>query len=47
MVVGIIIVALLAVPILWLCYLASTAPVGYEDSQGWHPGEPDDNDDCE
>lgn len=47
MLVGIIAIALLAMPVLWLCYLVLTAPVGYEDNKGWHRGEPHDNDDCE
>ena len=24
----------------WLVYMFVTAPTGYEDSEGWHAGEP-------
>lgn len=24
----------------WMCWMFVTAPTGYEDSEGWHAGEP-------
>jgi len=31
---------LIATPILWLLWHVATAPVGYEDEQGFHEGQP-------
>ena len=35
-------VAFIAVCLGYLAYLAATAPEGFEDSEGWYPGTPDD-----
>jgi len=42
---GLIVSAVVFVPLAVMVYFVVTAPLGYEDSEGWHAGEPDEHSD--
>lgn len=45
MILGLAITIAVLIPLGVMCWLVATAPLGFEDSDGWHAGEPDEHSD--
>lgn len=43
MILGLAITIAVLIPLGVMCWLVATAPLGYEDSDGFHLGEPDEH----
>jgi len=41
MIVGLIIAGIILAALAVMTWLVHTAPLGWEDADGWHPGEPE------
>jgi hypothetical protein len=42
---GLIVTVAVLAPLAVMCWMVYTAPLGWEDSDGWHPGEPPEHSD--
>lgn len=43
MILGLAITIAVLIPLGVMCWLVATAPLGWEDEEGWHAGEPDEH----